>query len=66
MSPREEYTITDLHFSLPKERTLEKRWFVVEMQEDAVDLPPSDKEKKGYAYAHSCPDIFPSGFDPTF
>ena len=66
MSPREEHTITDLHFSLPKERTLdlEKRSFVVEMQEDAVDLAPLDYGKKGFAYAHSCKDIFASGVQP--
>ena len=63
MSPREEYTVTDLYFSLPKERMLdlEKRWFVVVMQEDAIDLPLTDNEKIGYAYAHSCRDIFVSG-----
>ena len=66
MSPREEYTVTDLFFSLPKERMLdlEKRWFVVVMQEDAIDLPPRDDEKIGYAYAHSCRDIFVSGVEP--
>lgn len=63
MSPRQEHILTDLHFSLPKESTLdlESRWFVVEMEEDAVDLPPMDKEKRGYAFAHSCKHIFARG-----
>ena len=60
MSPREEHTLTDLHFSLPKESTLdlEKRSFVVEMQEDALDMPPREDGKKGFAYAQSCENLF--------
>lgn len=67
MSPRDEHTLTDLRFSLPKESTLdlEKRWFVVEMQEDALDLPSRDDGKRGFSYVHSCPDIFARGVRPT-
>lgn len=62
MTPRQEHILADLHFSLPKESTLdlERRWFVVEMQEDALDLPPME-EKKGYAFVHSCKEIFAPG-----
>ena len=67
LSPREEYTLTDLHFSLPKETSLdlEQRSFVVEMQEDALDLPPRDDGKRGFAYVHSCKDVFARAAHPT-
>ena len=59
MSPREEYLLSDLHFTLPKESTLDlaKRWLVVEIQEDTLDAPVEEGEK-GYAFVHSCEDIF--------
>ena len=59
MSPREELSLSDLHFSLPKESTLDlaRRWLVVEIQEEALDLPIENR-KIGYAFVHSCPDIF--------
>jgi len=59
MRPREEYSLSDLHFSLPKESTIDlaKRWLVVEIQEDTLD-EPIESGKKGYAFVHSCKDIF--------
>ncbi len=59
MSPKEEHPLSDLHFSLPKESTLDlaKRWLVVEIQEDTLD-EPIEEGKKGYAFVHSCTDIF--------
>lgn len=59
MSPGEEHLLSDLHFSLPKEGGLDlaKRWLVVEIQEDALDAPIEDG-KKGYAFVHSCTDMF--------
>ena len=66
MSPREEYSLSDLHFSLPKEFTMDltKRWLVVEIQEDALDLPV-EARKTGYAFVHSCPDIFKNVCNPS-
>jgi hypothetical protein len=67
MSPREEHPLSDLHFSLPKESTLDlaQRWLVVEIQEDTLDTPIGDG-KKGYAFVHSCKDIFVKrGGDPS-
>ena len=63
MSPREELSLSDLHFSLPKEFTLDlaRRWLVVQIQEDALDLP-TEAGKTGYAFVHSCPDIFTQQF----
>jgi hypothetical protein len=59
MSPKEEYSLHDLYFLIPKERSgdLAKRWFVVEIQTDALDAP-QEKNGKGYVYAFSCKDIF--------
>jgi hypothetical protein len=64
MSPREEHTITDLHFTLPKESTLDlsRRWLVAEMQEDALDTSGEDNGK-GFAFVHSCKHIFAKRVD---
>ena len=66
MSPREELSLSDLHFSLPKEFTLDlaRRWLVVQIQEDALDLP-TEVGKTGYAFVHSCPDIFKDERNPA-
>ena len=57
MSPKEEYTLNNLYFVIPKERDadLTQRWFFVEVQTDAIDLPGNHK---GYVYANSRRDIF--------
>lgn len=59
MSPRDEHRLSGLHFTLPKESAIDltKRWLVVEIQEDALDAP-AEQGKKGYAFVHSCKDIF--------
>jgi hypothetical protein len=59
LSPRQEYVLSDLHFSLPKEDTLDldKRWFVVEIQEDTLDAP-NKAGQKGYAFVQGCKDMF--------
>jgi hypothetical protein len=59
MSPRDEHPLSDLHFTLPKGSPIDlaKRWLVVEIQEDALDAP-AEEGKKGYAFVHSCEDIF--------
>jgi hypothetical protein len=63
MSPREEHPLADLHFSLPKQSTLDlgKRWLVVEIQEDTLDASPLEAGWRGYAFVHSCKDIFAKG-----
>jgi len=55
MTPREEYPLAEIHFSVPKgsSEDLALRWFVVEIQEDALDVA-ADEVEKGYAFAHSC------------
>ncbi len=59
MSPREEYPLSELHFSLPREGILDlaKRWLVVQIEAEALDVP-ADQMKKGYSYVHSCEHIF--------
>jgi hypothetical protein len=59
MSPKDQYSLHDLYFFIPKERNvdLSKRWFVVEIQTDALDVP-GEKSGKGYVYAFSWKDIF--------
>jgi hypothetical protein len=59
MSPKEEHQLSDLHFTLPKESGLDlaKRWLVVEIQEESLDAPV-EEGKKGYAFVHSCEDMF--------
>ena len=59
MSPKEEHALSDLHFTLPKDSTLDlaRRWLVVEIQEETLDAP-AEEGKKGYAFVHSCEDIF--------
>lgn len=58
MSPREEHLMYDLRFSLPMESTVDlaKRSLVVEIQEDTLDA--ATESGKGYAFVHSCADIF--------
>ena len=59
MTPGDEYTLGPVHFSIPKEETtdLSKHWFVVQMDDNALDLP-SGGQSAGFAFAHSCKDIF--------
>ncbi|HYE63954.1 MAG TPA: hypothetical protein VD966_00135 [Pyrinomonadaceae bacterium] len=59
MSPNDEYTLGPAHFSIPKETStdLSKHWLVVQLEDVVLDVPES-KQKKGYAFAHSCRDIF--------
>jgi hypothetical protein len=59
MSPREEHPLYNFSTTIPLERgiDLSKRWFVVEIQIDSIDVPDG-KDRRGYTYAFSCKDIF--------
>ncbi len=59
MSPKEEYTLYGLYFSIPKESTIDltKRWFVVEIETEPLDVL-QEKNRRGHVYAFSCKDIF--------
>jgi hypothetical protein len=59
LSPYESFDFYDLHFSLPKDNETDLRGsaFVVQMQEDAPDLP-SEKPGTGFAFARSREEIY--------
>jgi hypothetical protein len=62
LNPKEEYTLYDQNFSIPKSEgvDLSKRWLVAEIQTQAVDAPAY--ERTGLAYTSSCKDFFlPAG-----
>ena len=58
MKPKDEYTLYDLSFTIPvgKGLDLSKRWLVAEIQTQAVDEPPGQRD--GFTYTSSCKDIF--------
>lgn len=60
MRPREEYRLAGLHFQIPRSAgaDLTKRWLIVEAEETALDLPEGERDVKGYAFAHSCRNLF--------
>ncbi len=63
MSPKDEYSLYNLYFFIPKEGSLDliQHWFVVEIQTDPLDVP-QEKNRRGYVFAFSCKDIFlPTG-----
>jgi len=62
LGPREEYRLADLRFQIPRNEgtDLSKRWLVVESEETALDVPDPEKDEKGYAFAHSCRNLFAS------
>jgi hypothetical protein len=59
MSPRDEYALSDLHFSIPKAVDLDTAnyWLMVEIQEDALDLT-FDEDSRGYAFVRGCREMF--------
>lgn len=60
MRPREEHDLAGLHFRIPRSEgaDLTKRWLVVEAEDMALDLPEGERDRQGYAYAHSRRNIF--------
>lgn len=52
-------SLGELYFSIPTDDSvdLSKHWLVVQMEDIVLDVP-EEKRQKGYAYAHSCRDIF--------
>lgn len=60
MGPRDEYRLAGLQFQIPRNAgtNLSKRWLVVETEETALDVPDNDPDRKGYALAHSCRNLF--------
>jgi len=62
LAPRAEYRLAGLRFQIPRNAgaDLSKRWLVVETEETAPDLPAGERDEKGYAFAHSCRNLFAS------
>ena len=60
MLPGDEYTFDGVEFVIPKRAAtdLTKHWFVVHMDDFIVDGPLEDGTVEGFAFAHSCRDIF--------
>ena len=60
MRPGDEYKLAGLYFQIPRDAAadLSKRWLVVETEELALDVPEESRNRKGYAFAHSCRCIF--------
>ena len=59
MSPGDTHSLGELYFYIPKDDSIDlsKHWLVVQMEDTVLDVP-EEKRRKGYAYAHSCRDIF--------
>lgn len=59
MSPGDEYSLDSINFSIPKEETtdLSQHWFVAQMDDLVLD-DPRGGPSEGFAFAHSCRDIF--------
>jgi hypothetical protein len=59
MSSGDEVELGAMYFSIPRyaDLDLQKHWLLVQMNELVLDLP-GEKPLEGYAFAHSCRDIF--------
>jgi hypothetical protein len=59
MSPGDMHSLGELYFDIPKDNSIDlsKHWLVVQMEDTVLDIP-EERRRKGYAFAHSCRDIF--------
>ena len=59
MTPGDEIEFGAIYFSIPRyaDLDLQKQWLLVEMTDLVLDVP-GEKPLQGYAYVHSCRDIF--------
>jgi len=59
MRPGDRYDLGATYFHIPIDNSvdLSKHWLIVQMEDNVLDVP-EEKRGKGYAYAHSCRDIF--------
>lgn len=57
MRPGDLHSLGELYFYIPIDDSIDlsKHWLVVQMTDTVLDV---EKPQKGYAYAHSCNDIF--------
>lgn len=59
MSPGDQHSLGEMYFYIPRDDSvdLSKHWLVVRMEDNVLDVP-EERKRKGYAFAHSCRDIF--------
>ena len=59
MRPGDMYSLGELYLYIPIDDSIDlsKHWLVVQMDDTVLDVA-EEKRQKGYAYAHSCRDIF--------
>lgn len=59
MIPRDEFSFGPVQFSIPRDEKTElsNYWLVAQMEDNALD-DPRERHVTGYAFAHSCQDIF--------
>jgi hypothetical protein len=59
MRPGDVHSLDELYFHIPIERStdLSRHWLVIQLEDVVLDVA-KEKQLKGYAYAHSCKDIF--------
>ena len=59
MRPGDLHSLGELYFYIPIDDSIDlsKHWLVVQMADTVLDVA-EEKQLKGYAYAHSCKDIF--------
>jgi hypothetical protein len=62
MSPRDTYSLGELYVVIPIDNSIDlsKHWLVAQMEETVLDIP-EERERKGYAFAHSCRGHFQVG-----
>lgn len=59
MRPGDTRSFGEMYFYIPVDDSIDlpRHWLVAEMEEIALDAP-EDEPRQGYAFAHSCRDIF--------
>lgn len=59
LRPGDTHSLAEIYFHIPIDDSvdLSKHWLVVEMEDNVLDVP-EERRRKGYAFAHSCRDIF--------
>jgi len=59
MRPGDKHDLGESYFRIPIDNSIDlsKHWLVVQMEDIVLDVP-EEKRRKGYAYVHSCRDIF--------
>ena len=59
VQPGDSFSLGELYFYIPTTDSIDlsKHWLAVQIGDNVMDVP-SEKKRKGYAFAHSCRDLF--------